>query len=104
MPGEIYIQNHLKILLKKLFTGVIQRFWLRVLDDLFRGVALFLLKSYFVKSRALKIKDKRFSKNSCSEVCDQTPQKIHANKFVFSMTRNLKRFIKDRSLQLLQRR
>ena len=75
MPGEIYIQNHLKILLKKFFTGVIQRFWLRVLDDLFRGVALFLLKSSFVKSTALKIKAMRFSKNSCSELCDKLLKK-----------------------------
>ena len=78
MPGEIYIQNHLKILLKKFFTGVIQRFWLRVLDDLFRGVALSLLKSYFVKSTALKKKPRGFLKiavlnyviNSSKNTCE----------------------------------
>ena len=68
---------------KKLFTGVFRGFWLQVLHHLFCGVALsgsFPLKSSFVKLEASEKTAKRFSKNSCDQICDQNPQKIHVNK------------------------
>ena len=49
-----------------------------MLDHLFCGVALsgcFLLKSFFVKLAASKVKAKKCSKLSYSEICDQNCQK-----------------------------
>ena len=105
IAAKTCIQNHSKIFLKKLifsniattvlknelFTGVIQGFWLQLLDHLFCGVALigcFILKSFFVKLVAFEVTAKQFSKNSCSEICDQNHQKIHVNKFIFSKARS----------------
>ena len=78
------------VLKNELFTGVIQGFWLQLLDHLFCGVALigcFILKSFFVKLVAFEVTAKQFSKNNRSEICDQNHQKIHVNKFIFSKAR-----------------